>query len=338
MQVEINKLPDSEIEITGEISAGDFENCREAVMKEFGESLKLDGFRPGKIPEKILIEKAGETAILERMAEMALQKVYPKILEENKINAIGRPSITITKIAKDNPLGFKARTAVMPEIELADYKAVAGEIMKEKEEISVDEKEVGQTLEYLRKSRAKKNEKDEEVLPELNDDFAKALGKFETMEDLKKVLYSNIEEEKKIKNREQKRIKTLEKIIEQSKIEVPKIIIESEKEKLLEETKANISQTGLPWENYLIQNKKTEEELRNSHEETAVKRAKFGLVLNEIAEKEKTEVSEEEVQKEAEKLIEYYKNFSQNIDLARAKAYTYGILRNEKIFRLLEES
>ncbi|MBU3926076.1 hypothetical protein KJ763_02825 [Patescibacteria group bacterium] len=336
MEIEINKLPDSEIEIAGEISAGDFESYREQAVKEFSQNIHLDGFRPGKVPEKILIEKVGEQAIMERMAEMAIQKEYIKIIKEKDIQVIGRPEVLITKMAKNNPLGFKIKTAVMPKIELADYKIIASEIMKEKEEISVDEKEVDQTLEYLRKSRAQNNEKNEEILPELNNDFAKTLGKFETLDDLKKVLHQNLEEEKKSKNREQKRIKTLEKIIEQSKIEVPKIIIESEKEKLLEEVKVNVKQTGLTWENYLNQSKKNEEELKNSYEEAATKRAKFGLALNEIAEKEKIEITEEEAKKEAEKMAEYYKNFGQNIDLERVKAYTYGILRNEKVFRLLE--
>jgi len=336
MGIEIKKLPDSEIDIAGEISAGDFESCQEQAIKELSENIQIDGFRPGKIPEKILIEKIGEQAIMERMAEIVLQKEYFKIIEEKNIQAIGRPEIIITKIARNNPLGFKLKTAVMPEIELPDYKKIASEIMKTKEEISVEEKEVDQTLEYLRKSRAAKNEKDEQVLPELNDEFAKGLGQFDNLDSLKKTLRQNIEQEKKSKNRERKRIKTLEKIIEQSKIEVPKIIIESEKEKLLEETKTSIVQTGLAWGNYLSQIKKSEEELRNSYEETAIKKAKFGLVLNEIAKKEKIEISEEEARKEAEKLVEYYKNFSQSIDLEKAMAYTYGILRNEKAFQFLE--
>ncbi|MBU2219111.1 trigger factor family protein [Patescibacteria group bacterium] len=234
MQIEINKLPDSEIEITGEISAGDFESCREQTIKELSENIQIDGFRPGKIPEKILIEKIGEQAIMERMAEIALQKEYFKIIEEKNIQAIGRPEIIITKIARNNPLGFKLKTAVMPEIELPDYKKIANEAMEEKE----------------------------------------------------------------IKAREKKRIEVLEKIVASSKIEIPKILVGPEQEGL--------------------------------------KKAKYNLILNEIAKKEKIEISEEEARKEAEKLVEYYKNFSQSIDLEKAMAYTYGILRNEKVFQFLE--
>lgn len=336
MNVEIKKLPDSEVEITGEISAGDFESFYGKALKEFSGNIKIDGFRPGNVPEKILIEKVGERALLEKMAEMALQKYYPEVIEEKKIKAIGRPEIIITKIARNNPLGFKIKTAVMPDIELADYKSIAKEIMKKEEEIKVEEKEIEEVIEHLRKARASKDEKGELVLSEINDDFAKSLGNFKNLEALKDTLKNNIFEEKKIKTKEKKRAEALEKIAESSKIEIPRIIIESEKEKMTEETRANIIGTGLKWEDYLNHIKKTEEELKRDWESDAIKRVKFGLILNEITEKEKIEVPEEELNRETERLLEYYKNSMENIDKDRAKSYTYGVLRNEKVFNLLE--
>ena len=97
--LEIKLLPGSEVEITGEISTDDFEICR----------------------DKALIENIDGQEILEKMAIIALQKEYPKIIEEHKIRAISRPLVTITKIAANNPLGFKIRTFVIPEIELPKY-------------------------------------------------------------------------------------------------------------------------------------------------------------------------------------------------------------------------
>jgi len=122
------------MEIAGEIEADIFESFRSEAVKEMSEEIKIDGFRPGNAPEKVLIEKVGESAVLETMAEIALQKEYQKILEENKIFAIGHPQISITKIAKNNPLGFKIKTAVMPEIQLPDYKNIASKIEKAKED------------------------------------------------------------------------------------------------------------------------------------------------------------------------------------------------------------
>lgn len=336
MKIDINikKLPDSEIEITGIAPVEIFEACRDSAAREISQSVKIDGFRDGMAPESVLIKKVGEYAILEKMADICLRKEYPKIIEENKIKAIGRPEISITKIARDNPLEFKAKIAVLPEIDLPDYKKLSSETMKKGENIDVKEEEIDNIIEYIRKSRAGKDAEGKEVLPEINDEFAKSVGKFETIIELRKHLGENIRAEKEIKEKQRRRVDILDKIIQKTEMETPKILIDAEKRKMLEEMKANISQAGLKWEDYLAHLKKTEEEVIKDWDKDAIKRVKYGLILNEIAEKEKIEVSEEEVNKETDKILEQYKGM--DIDRERAKAYTYGIIRNEKVFNLLE--
>jgi FKBP-type peptidyl-prolyl cis-trans isomerase (trigger factor) len=337
INLEIKKLPGSEMEISGEIEADVFESFRNNAVKELSTEVKIDGFRPGNAPEKVLIEKVGESVLLETMAELALQKEYQKILEENKIFAIGRPQITITKMAKNNPLGFKIKTAVVPETTLPDYKKIASGIKEDGKEFSVGEKEVEDTINHLRKMRAKK-EGEKEILPEADDEFAQSVGKFENLQALKDAIKSNITEEKKMKAKEKRRIDILSKIADSTKMEIPKILTESEKNKMAEEMKQNTAQMGLKWEDYLKHLKKTEEEIKNSWEKEAEKRIKFGMVLSEIAKLEKMEVPEEELKKETEKIMEHYKNMDAlgEIDENMVKDYAYGILMNEKVFKLLE--
>ena len=102
--VTIKKLPGAEIEIAGSIPADVFSAYRETAVKNINGAVKIDGFREGKIPEKVLTAKVGEKTILEEMAELALGEVYPAIVMEHKIDVIGRPQINITKMAFDNPL------------------------------------------------------------------------------------------------------------------------------------------------------------------------------------------------------------------------------------------
>src|SRR3989338_9907444 len=131
MKVSVKKLPKSEVEIEGELDAETLESYFGKALKRLGDSLDLDGFRNGKIPENVLISKIPEIRILEEMAEMALSEHYPKIVEEEKIDAISRPEIAITKLARKNPFGFKIKTAVLPEIKLPDYKKVAKKAIAE---------------------------------------------------------------------------------------------------------------------------------------------------------------------------------------------------------------
>ncbi len=338
--LEIKLLPNSEAEIIGEISAEIFMSGRGEAIKEFSETVELKGFRKGKIPENVLLNHLGNNAILEKMAIIALEKTYPRIITEHKIRAIGRPEISITKMAENNPLGFKIKTAILPEITLPDYKGIAKKIMTEKEEVSATDDDVNKTIESIRKAKATKKETDgkkEELLPELSDEFAKSLGNFENMDALKNTIRLNITEEKKIKAREAKRMEILDKVAEKIDQEMPKYLIDLEKDKMLDEMKRNITQMGMKWEDYLTHIKKTEEELRKDWEKDAVKRVKYGYILDEMTEKEKIEISPEELNKEIDAMVEYHKKLGQELDRERVKKYLTGIMRNEKLFQLLEK-
>ncbi|MBI5045554.1 MAG: hypothetical protein HZC14_00915 [Candidatus Niyogibacteria bacterium] len=343
MQTTIKKLLKSEIEITGEISAADFDKFIAQSVKYFSQNMEIPGFRKGHVPEKMAQEKAGEDTILHEAAELALQDAYPKILQTEKIEAIGRPEIVITKMARNNSLEFKIKTAVLPEINLPDYKSVVSKVpATEKSEIS--EKELTEALNYLRKSRAPHNagakndpENKTEDLPELNDAFAKSVGKFNTLEELKNALRENLAFEKEMKNKEKRRTEILQKISESITWELPNIIIEAEKEKMVTEMKGNIEGMGLKWEDYLKNIKKTAEDLKKEWMPEAEKRVKYGLVIREIGAKENTTPSEAEIKNYTDKMLEKYGGADNaKIDKNRLNDYAQSVLGNEKTLQFLE--
>ena len=63
------KLPGSQVEIKATIPASEFDKTRSSAIKHIGGDIELPGFRKGHVPEKMLIQKIGETAILEEMAK-----------------------------------------------------------------------------------------------------------------------------------------------------------------------------------------------------------------------------------------------------------------------------
>ena len=352
MKVNIKDLPKSEIEIEGELSSDVFESYFTKALRKIGEKVEIDGFRKGKVPENVLLEKVGEMHVLEEMAELALSEHYPKILEEEKIDAVGRPEISITKLARKNPLGFKIKTAVLPSVKLPDYKDIAKKIISEstttEKDLTVSDEEVENTILDIRKSRAPKihmaeehkhEHKDgeehkemEQELPEFNDEFVKSLGPFEGVEDFKTKLKENIKLEKVNQVREKTRLKIMEQILEDTKIEIPEILIESELEKILHKMESDIAQMGLKFEDYLKHLNKTTEDLRKDFKTDAEKRAKLSLVLHEIGKAEKITVDPEQVASEVAMILEHYKE----ADPERAKMHTENTLTNEKIFQFLE--
>ena len=354
MNILVKKLPNSQIEIEGELESDIFENYFTKALRKIGDNLELDGFRKGKIPESILLSKMPEIRILEEMAEMALSEHYPKIVEEEKIDAISRPEIAITKLARKNPFGFKIKTAVLPEIKLPDYKSISKKIISEvtnaEKNVEVTDEDMESTIMDIRKSRAPKKhvtspppspqqgegentaDTTTEALPPFDDEFVEALGPFKDVADFKNKLRENIKLEKTNAQKEKTRLKIIEKIIDESTLDLPEILTEIEIDKTLYRMESDITQMGLKFEDYLKHLNKAREELRKEFKPDGEKKAKLALILNEIAKVEKIVADEEQVAKEVVQILEHYKE----ADPERARMHAENVLTNEKIFQFLE--
>lgn len=159
METKQKKLEKSQIEIEFELTAEEFEKHAEHALSHLKEHIKVDGFRQGQVPLKIIEEKVGQDALLMEAGDLAVKEVYQKYILENKLEPVGQPEVQIMKIAKGNPFLFKAKISVLPEIELPDYKKIASDIKVK--EVSVGDKEVEDALNYLQKTRAKLTLKNE---------------------------------------------------------------------------------------------------------------------------------------------------------------------------------
>ena len=428
------KLPKSQIEIEFELSEEEFKEHIEHALEHLKKHVKVDGFRPGQAPAKIVEERVGKENLLMEAGDIAIKEVYSKYIrqlaEENKLEPIGQPEVSIIKIVpiesrihdadkvgigtQGSPFIFKAKLTILPEIILPDYKKIA-ESVKEKE-ISVQDHEIEDALNYLQKTRAKFSAQDKPAgnkdfveieyesaqlnlntkgpikdkfilgeggfmkgfednlvgmkagetkefsvkfpddssrkylagkdvafkvkmvavqkmeLPEITDDFAKAMGAFDSLIAFKNNLRESITLEKKESEKQRKRGEILDKISERINFEIPETMVNYEKNRLLEDLKQKISQNiKIAFEDYLASIKQTEESLKETFAKEAEKRIKNFLVLREIGKKEKIEVSEKEIEEELNKSIKNYK-----IDAEQFKEYTKGVIFNEKVFQRLE--
>ena len=354
MKTTINKKDKSELEIVGSLPVADFEKYEEKALSIISERLELPGFRKGKAPASVVKENVTDMMVLEEMAELAIKDVYIKIIEENKIEAIGRPQVAITKIAKGSDLEFKILTAVLPEMELPDYKKLASDEKKKNPiaEVVVDEADVEKTILDLRKMRAeqarganheghenmteeehaKAHEIPESEYPSFDDAFAKSFGDFENADALKNKIRENMKIEKETLEKDKLRMVIVEKLIAETSGEIPEILIESEIQKILYRLEADVTNAGLNFADYLVQIKKTEDDLRKEWRADAEKRAKLQMIIRNIADKENLKPTEEEIEKEVGNIMTMYKD----ADPIRARAYIENMLENEKVFNFLE--
>lgn len=337
MKTEIKKLPKSLVEIVGTIESEEFESFRGKAMKHLAEHADLPGFRKGHIPEATLVSALGEMTVLEEMAETAIESRYPEIIMGNKIDAIGHPTIGILKLAKGNPFEFKITVAVVPEIALPDYKKIAGKKTKEPIKINVEDKEVDDVVLNIRKQRSGKNPEElkdikDDDLPKMDEEFLKSLGDFKTVEDLKKLLKDNMTKEKEQQAKEKRRMEIIKEINEETKTELPDILVNSELDRMVAQFKHDVSQMGIKFEDYLKHLKKTEEDMRKEWQKDAEARAKTQLIINKIADTEKIVPEKEMLEKEIEHIMEHYPDADRN----RTIAYVEMVMTNEKVLEFLE--
>ncbi len=136
-------------------------------------------------------------------------------------------------------------------------------------------------------------------MPEVNDDFAKSLGAFENIDDLKEKIKENLLHEKNEKESQRRELAALDILMGKSTFgEFPPSLIPGEVDKMMEELKSDVEQQGGKFEDYLSHIKKTEDEIRKEMEVGAERRIKMALLMRGISKKEGIIVLESEIEED----------------------------------------
>lgn len=334
------KLPETgEVEIKSSIDAKEFAEAVEETLMEIKKEITMPGFRKGAAPEKLVREKIGGAALLSEAAEHAISHAYSHILEAEKIDAIGHPRVSITKIAEGNPLEFTIITAVVPEIGKFGYKEIAAKENKKKDDvIAVTDTEVDKAIEDIKNNYArigtKKSDTDESAKPiELTDELVKTWGEFKDVADFKAILRKNLESEKEHKAKEKKRLELVDALTKDLEVVIPEVIVEAELRRMLSQMTHDIERMGLKFEEYLKHLKKSEDDLKKEWKVDAMKRVKLDLAIDHIAKKEKIEADKEKIEAEVKHAQEHHKD----VNPESARVYFEQILTNQAVFEFLEK-
>ncbi len=425
MKVEAKKFPQNLIEITVELSVTEISEFEEKALNNLSLNTKVEGFRPGKIPNEILKQRISPLKILEEMADLAINKKYPEIIKQEKLEPVAPPQVEIIKLAPNNPLIFKLKIPLIPKIKLGNYKNIKISEKKTKIENNQIEKVISelQTMrgkETLVSRKAKKGDKasvdlelfhdkvplengqiknfslilgsgkeyfpglndkiiglgkneqtefsfcypeshpDKQTagklidfkvkinsvynidLPKIDDQFAQSVGKFNSLENLKEKIKENLEENARLKEEQRREVEILQELIKQTQFEeMPKILIDNEINKMIEELKASIEQSSGKFEDYLQSIKGSVESLQKQFIPKAEERIKSALCIREIAQKEKITVSEEESEEEIKKISKLYKNQEEllkNFATESGKNYLKNLLTNRKVIDILKKT
>ncbi|MFP4015542.1 MAG: trigger factor [Halanaerobiales bacterium] len=141
-------------------------------------------------------------------------------------------------------------------------------------------------------------------LPELDDEFAKEISEFDTLDELKEDIKNKLLEQKEHQAEHKYEDELIEKASENAEVDIPEILVENELDAMLQNMQYSLSQQGINIDQYFQYIGTDKESWREENREDAEMRAKNNLVLEAIAKKEGIEVSDEEVDSRIEEMTE----------------------------------
>jgi trigger factor len=156
MKVIQEKLPASQIGLEIEITPEMSKQAYEKTLQEFTRSANIPGFRKGKVPRQVLIQRFGTTRIKAAVVEDLIENSLKKAVEQEKIEAIGSFELKssfeqlVSQFEPGSPLTFSAAVDVPPEVKLNEYKGLTVQA----EEVKYDPAKVDEVLENYRSRSA----------------------------------------------------------------------------------------------------------------------------------------------------------------------------------------
>ena len=146
----------------------------------------------------------------------------------------------------------------------------------------------------------------EEQLPELDDEFAKDVSEYDTLDELKKSIEERLEKYLKEQNLNEAKNDAIEKVYAANTVETPKNLVEDELDSIVQELDRNLRYQGLGIDQYLQYVQKDMAEFREEFREDATKRVAIRIILLSIAAAENIEISAEEMDEEMKEMAKMY--------------------------------
>ncbi len=125
MQTTVSELPHSRARVEVEVDPADVESRLKSTAARMGREMRVPGFRKGKVPPEIVVQRLGREAVLSEALESSLADWYERALLEADVDPVGDPSVDLSELpAAGEPLRFSIEVGVRPTARLGDYKGL----------------------------------------------------------------------------------------------------------------------------------------------------------------------------------------------------------------------
>ncbi|HEY3957007.1 MAG TPA: trigger factor [Streptosporangiaceae bacterium] len=139
MKTDVEELGPTRVKLTIEVPFEELKPSLDKAYREVAKQVRVPGFRPGRVPPRIIDQRFGRGVVLEQAVNDALPELYGKALEEGDVLALGQPDVEITRIDDGQELEFTAEVDIRPKFEVPDLEGMA--VTVDNAEVSPDDVE-----------------------------------------------------------------------------------------------------------------------------------------------------------------------------------------------------
>jgi trigger factor len=147
LSVFVERKPGWIVELTVEAPAAELDRALTEAGRKLGARIRIPGFRPGKAPAGLVERAVGWEALRNAAAEELVPRLYGRAVEQEDLDPVGDPSVTLGTVERGQPVKFTAEVAVRPVVDLADYRS----LRVDRPHTEIGEAEVDSALEEVRR-------------------------------------------------------------------------------------------------------------------------------------------------------------------------------------------
>lgn len=146
MKSTVENLGPTRVRLAVEVPFEDLKSSLDGAYKAIAQQVRVPGFRPGKVPARIIDQRVGRGAVLQEAVNDALPRLYGEAAREHELQVLGQPEIDITNLDDGQSLSFTAEVDVRPEITLPELQGIAVQV----DDVEVTDADVDEQLDELR--------------------------------------------------------------------------------------------------------------------------------------------------------------------------------------------
>jgi trigger factor len=120
VKTDVEELSPTRVRLSVEVSFEELKPSLDKAYREVGQQARIPGFRPGKVPPRVIDMRIGRGAVLTEAVNDALPEFYSKAVQEAEVFALGQPEVEITNLTDGKEMTFTAEVEVRPKFELPD--------------------------------------------------------------------------------------------------------------------------------------------------------------------------------------------------------------------------